>query len=264
MDNPTWQELKTSSWRAKSASPKCWSTTPRTTLGQGHPEEIATLEAQLKDTPERVPGTTHETINPVYQQLVQARMPRNRKSRPKRPRFARPRRRSCEWGIRPESGGPGEAVRRHSAEHDEAKDSTSSITRVARPPEPQPGAERAERHAGGDHPTCARAGGPYRGDRLPLAIACVGAGVAAGFVLTFLLQFVDHSLSGAGRRRRVAGRARARDPDGNPGARVARSREEAKATDPLHRLRGADAGVVSCNAGRGICAGQPGRVRRLA
>ena len=39
---------------------------------------------------------------------------------------------------------------------------------------------------------------PDHGYRLPLAIACVGGAAAAGFVLTFLLEFVDHSLRGAG------------------------------------------------------------------
>ncbi len=37
---------------------------------------------------------------------------------------------------------------------------------------------------------------PYHGYRWMYAFACVGGAAAAGFVLTFLLEFVDHSLRG--------------------------------------------------------------------
>jgi Mrp family chromosome partitioning ATPase/uncharacterized protein involved in exopolysaccharide biosynthesis len=41
---------------------------------RGVQDEITALEAQLKNTPERVPDGIHETINPLYQTLLQSRM----------------------------------------------------------------------------------------------------------------------------------------------------------------------------------------------
>ena len=65
MDNPARQELQNQLMQRQKRL-----TEMLVNYTEDHPqvkairEEIATLEAQLKDTPERVPGTIHETINP--------------------------------------------------------------------------------------------------------------------------------------------------------------------------------------------------------
>jgi polysaccharide chain length determinant protein (PEP-CTERM system associated) len=161
-------------------------------------EEIATLQAQLKDTPERVPGSIHETINPLYQTLLQSRMTAEQEVKADEASL-----RETQAQIMANEASIRKVVDEEKQyadiqrQHDEAKEAYEEYhktllalqnrSRV----QSEPNGTQVEIIARALEPA-----EPYHGYRLPLAIACVGGAAAAGLVLTFLLEFVDHSLRG--------------------------------------------------------------------
>ncbi|MGD1001450.1 MAG: hypothetical protein ABSA67_12230 [Candidatus Brocadiia bacterium] len=161
-------------------------------------EEIATLEAQLKDAPERVPGSIHETINPLYQTLIQSRSTAEQEVKADEASL-----RETHAQIMANEASIRKVVDEEKQyadiqrQHDEAKQayeeyhkSLLALQNRSRV-QSEPNGTQVEIIARALEPA-----EPYHGYRLPLAIACVGGAAAAGFVLTFLLEFVDHSLRG--------------------------------------------------------------------
>jgi polysaccharide chain length determinant protein (PEP-CTERM system associated) len=200
MDNPARQELQNQLMQREKLL-----TEMLVNYTEDHPqvkatrEEIATLKAQLKDTPERVPGTIHETINPVYQTLVQGRMAAEQevKAQEASLRETRAQIMANEASIRKvvdEEKQYADIQR----QHDEAKEayeqyhkSLLALQNRSRV-QSEPNGTQVEIIARALEPA-----EPYHGYRLPLAFACVGGAAAIGFGLMFLLEFVDHSLRGS-------------------------------------------------------------------
>jgi len=160
--------------------------------------EIATLQAQLKDAPERMPGSIHETINPLYQSLIQARMTAEQEVKAGEASL-----RETQAQIMANESSIRKVVDEEKQyadiqrQHDEAKEayeeyhkSLLALQNRSRV-QSEPNGTQVEIIARALEPA-----EPYHGYRLPLAIACVGGAAAAGFALTFLLEFVDHSLRG--------------------------------------------------------------------
>ena len=200
MENPRRQELQ-SQLQARERR----LTEMRVNYTEDHPlvkaiaEEIARLQDQLKETPERVPGSIHETINPVYQQLVQARMTAEQeiKAQEASLRETQAQIMANEASIRKvvdEEKQYGDIQRQHDeakAAYDEYHKSLLALQNRSRV-QSEPNGTQVEIIARALEPAS-----PDRSLQLPLALGCVGGAAAMGFVLTFLLEYVDHSLRGS-------------------------------------------------------------------
>jgi succinoglycan biosynthesis transport protein ExoP len=201
MDNPTRQELQSQLMQRKKRL-----TEMLVNYTEDHPqvkavrEEIATLEDQLKDTPERVPGTIHETINPVYQNLVQARMIAEQEVKAQEATLNETRAQimANEASIRKvvnEEKQYADIQRQHDeaqSAYEQFHQSLLKLQNQSRVQEEPKNGTQVEIIQRALLPTA-----PDHSYQLPIAIACVGGAAVAGFVLTFLLEFVDHSLRGA-------------------------------------------------------------------
>ncbi len=162
-------------------------------------EEIARLEAQLKEMPERVPGSIHETINPVYQQLVQARMTAEQEVKAEEAtlRETQAQIMANEASIRKvvdEQNQYADIQRQHDEARTNYEEYNKSLLKLQNTSrlQSEPNSTQVE--------IISRALEPAEPDhsRRPwIAVGCVAGAVAMGFGLTFLLEFVDHSLRGA-------------------------------------------------------------------